>query len=132
MVLRVCQTGLLLLCFAACSVECTLIGCNSGLIVRLAALPASAFRVEVFRGQPDQQPAYVIVYTCGTPSQGSLGCPDLLNFQDFFVEHFWIRITTSAGTQTSEHTVEYRQVYPNGPDCGPGCRQATVTVAAPT
>jgi hypothetical protein len=48
---RVFVSALLVATLAACSLDpthaCTLIGCDSGLTVHLAAKPASSFRVEV-------------------------------------------------------------------------------------
>ena len=48
------------------------------------------------------------------------------------VSHPFVRITTSTGTKTVEiTTVNYVTSRPNGPDCDPECRQATVNVDIP-
>ena len=126
--------GGLLAVAAACGIfgprgdkVCTLIGCDSGLTVHLNTKPAGTYRVEVFARGPDQQPAYV--YDCSTAGI----CQQDIFFSGLIVDHPFIRVTTTVGTKLVEiTTVTYVSSYPNGPDCGPPCRNATVNVDIPT
>lgn len=106
---------------------CTLIGCQSGLLVRLNTLPAGAFRVDVFAQAPDQSPAYV--YEC-TP--GPTPCQQAIFFPGLVAPHPFIRVTTTQGTVLHEITdLVYETSRPNGRTCGPECRTAETTVAVP-
>jgi hypothetical protein len=102
---------------------CTLIGCNSGLIVALAQAPTSAYRIEVF-STPDG-PHYV--FDCPNPAQ----CVPEAMFDDYMPASVTIRVTTSAGTREQTAQPAYSVSRPNGPNCEPECRQARVTVALP-
>jgi hypothetical protein len=105
---------------------CTLIGCQNGLTVRLSTMPAAPFRVELRVASPTSQPAYV--YDCSNPAS----CAQGAFFPDFSGEHAFVTVVTSAGTRTTEVTrIEYRVSRPNGPNCPPECRQATVTADVP-
>jgi hypothetical protein len=102
---------------------CTLIGCSSGLTVNLAQAPAGAYRIEVFSSPGG--PHYV--WDCGDAAQ----CGTSAQFTDFTPESVTIRVTTSAGTLEQTSQVTYDVSRPNGPNCGPTCTQAQVTVALP-
>jgi hypothetical protein len=108
------------------SLGCSLIGCQNGLTVRLSQTPAVSFRVELRVTSPTAQPAYV--YDCANPAL----CAEGVFFPDFSGEHAFVTVVTAAGTRTTEITrIEYRISRPNGPDCPPECRQATVTADVP-
>lgn len=114
------------LCVAACSGNaaesepqqvCTLIGCNDGLSVVVASALAQDYSVTVKSGG-----ATLHTFTCRAGSE----CRAFLENQT--PAQVTIEIATSAGTVTRSYTPEYKVSQPNGPDCPPECRQATVTV----
>jgi hypothetical protein len=102
-------------------VSCTLIGCDNGLVVRFGRAPAGPIRLEA------------IVPDNGVPR--AIDCADaascMLMFPDLVAEQVTLRVTTQAGTTTQEFQPRYEDLYPNGRDCGPACRQATVTFQLP-
>jgi hypothetical protein len=102
---------------------CTLIACSSGLTVQLAQAPAGAYRIEVFSSP--EGPHYV--YDCANPAQ----CGTAATFSDYTPATVTIRVTTPAGTREQTAQPAYGVSRPNGPNCGPECTQATVTVALP-
>jgi len=102
---------------------CTLIACDSGLIVQLAQAPTTAYRIEVF--SQESGPHYI--FDCDNPAQ----CGTEAQFADFMPEAVTIRVITSAGTREQTAHPAYTVSRPNGPNCEPTCRQARVTVALP-
>jgi hypothetical protein len=119
-----------LLSGAGCSVfdpgddVCTLAGCFSGLRVELAARPTGPFRVEVTSAAAPGGATYVF------------DCPDAARcgpgafFPDFTPERVTVRVVTSGGAVTRDFAPAYRTFRPNGDDCEPTCREATVRVEA--
>ena len=89
----------------------------------LAQAPAGAYRIEVFSSPSG--PHYV--YDCASAAQ----CGTSAMFTDYTPEAVTIRVTTSAGTREQTAQPTYSVSRPNGPNCGPECRQAQVTVALP-
>jgi len=121
--------ALLLLTLSACGLldpaGCSLASCSNGLTVHLSALPNGPYRVEIFLLGPGQQPAHA--YDCPSGQ-----CGQDLTFPDLVPDHAWVRVTTSAGVRTTEFpTIAYEVFRPNGPDCPPSCRRATVTLDLP-
>lgn len=107
---------------------CTQIGCDSGLMVRLDALPTGAFTVDVYSGTPNASPSYR--YEC-TP--GALPCLQDIFFADFLGVDPFIRVTTTNGSVLTQVTgLNYESYRPNGPNCPPDCRRALTTVTIPT
>lgn len=107
---------------------CTLIGCSSGLLVRLNALPTGPFQVDVFAGAPDVSPSYR--YEC---VPGPSGCLQEIFFSGLVARHAFIRVTTDDGTALHEILdLHYETHRPNGPRCEPTCRTAETTVSIPT
>ena len=102
---------------------CTLIGCESGLTVTLETLPPGAFKIEVYGLSADVQPAYV--YECSVAP-----CSQTVFFPGLILERGSVRVTSSAGSKLTGIRPTYRTYRPNGPNCPPDCRQATVTVPA--
>lgn len=100
--------------------SCTLIGCENGVTVRFATEPAGAFRVEAWselRVAPQ-------VFECAAAES----CPSAF-FPGFQGHDVVVRVITAERTRTQEFTgVQYEPQYPNGPDCGAVCEQASVTV----
>jgi hypothetical protein len=101
---------------------CTLVGCDSGLGVVFTQAPTVPYRVEVF--SREDAPHYV--FDCANPSQ----CDDA-RFIDYTPALVTIRVTTAAGTREQTVRPEYDIDRPNGPNCEPTCKWATVTVALP-
>jgi hypothetical protein len=101
---------------------CTLVDCQSGLLVQLAQTPTGPYRIEVF--SRDDAPHYV--FDCANPATCGYAM-----FLDYTPELVTIRVTTAAGT--SEQTVQptYDIDRPNGPNCEPTCKAANVTVPLP-
>jgi hypothetical protein len=98
---------------------CTLIGCDSELRVVLTAPPAEPYRVEVF------EPS--------TPSRRVAECNSggvcSLRFVDYTPVQVTIEIITASDTLRRSATPSYAVSRPNGPQCDPECRAATVTVS---
>jgi len=107
---------------------CTLIGCRSGLQVRLTTAPAGAFSVEILPySSGGQQLTYRI--DCGGSAPP---CGSQVFFPDLIIERAQIRVVTTRGTVThSVDEVKYETSYPNGRQCAPACQSATVTVSTP-
>lgn len=106
---------------------CTLMGCDSGLFVRLNAVPTEAFSVEVFARAPDESPGYR--YEC-TP--GPLGCQHPIFFSGFIADRAYIRVTTTDGSILHDvRPLRYESFRPNGPRCEPLCQTAEASVSIP-
>lgn len=105
---------------------CTLIGCSSGVIVRLATLPTTTFRVELTPNGGN----YGTTYAFDCTRAG--GCPQDIMFPDIITESARVTVTTPIGSRTTElPSVTYESVRPNGARCGPECRQAKITAQIP-
>ena len=103
---------------------CTEIGCDSGLTIRLDGPPqAGPVRIELLTS--GSGPRYV--YDC--PDAG--GCATGAFFPGFTGDYVRVRVTTASGTATREARPAYTESRPNGADCPPVCRTATVTVPLP-
>ena len=118
-----CLTGLALLITLACSgntepqLGCTLIGCTDGLNVVVNAALQQDFTVTVTSGGQTLH-----TFTC----RSGQSC-------HAFVENktpatVTVALATGMGPVSKEFTPEYKINKPNGPNCPPDCRQATVTV----
>lgn len=107
---------------------CTQIGCLSGLTVSLSSVPIGAYSVEVIpEGPAGTARTYRVDCGGSAPSCGSQ-----VYFQDLFIERAQVRVVTSLGTVTqSVGPVRYVTSYPNGRQCEPACRRATVNVGVP-
>lgn len=107
---------------------CTQIGCDSGLTVQLDQVPADAFTVEVLPEEPQDYPVVYRVECAGIASP----CGARVFFPGLVLERARVRVTTSLGTVTHDVAdVTYRTTYPNGRQCTPACRRATVDVTVP-
>ncbi len=120
--------AVLLLLLAGCSestgIECTGIGCASGLQVNFDRVPPSGTVVIL---QFDSSEVRWEV-ECGTDAN----CSNGLFFPGLVVDYVALRLVTAEGEILHELRPEYEVSHPNGPDCPPTCRNATVTVALPT
>jgi hypothetical protein len=104
---------------------CTLIGCESGITVDLASLPSGPFRVDIKpRGASDV--AYV--FECDTAAR----CRQDIFFAGLISDYLIVTVHVGAATRDTEVVqVQYASHRPNGPNCGPDCRTATVTAQVP-
>ncbi|MGH7638760.1 MAG: hypothetical protein ACREOK_14015 [Gemmatimonadaceae bacterium] len=100
---------------------CTLIGCESGLIVMIQGSPSGPWRIEASAPGLETQ-----VRECPAGSQ----CPSV-QFEGFTPPTATITVTMGERTATSNVTLARRDVQPNGPSCEPVCNQPLVTVAPP-
>jgi hypothetical protein len=112
-------------CTGGINGACTLIGCQSGLTVNLAQAPAGSYSIEVFT--PSSQNGAHYVFQCASAAS----CGTTAFFAEFTPASVVVRITTETGGREEYVTPSYQKSRPNGPNCGPECIQATVTVALP-
>jgi hypothetical protein len=102
---------------------CTEIGCDDGLRVQLDGAPAGGIvRVELLPAG-DTGPRYVV--ECAATQ----GCANGAWFPGFTGDYAVVRVTTSDGSVSREVRPTYAVMQPNGPDCPPTCRTASVTVS---
>jgi hypothetical protein len=97
---------------------CTMIGCSNGLSIVVNSTVQQDLTVTVLSGE---QTLHSFTCRAGQPCQTFLENQTPMNVT--------VRVTSSAGTVSREYAPEYRMNRPNGPDCPPECRQATVTMA---
>ena len=96
---------------------CTLLGCNNGVAVEVNNSLQQSVTVTVQAG------AQVIhTFQCD-PGQP---CRAFVDNQT--PEEVTVHVQTAQGTVSRTYRPEYKMNRPNGPDCPPECRQATVTV----
>ena len=112
----------LLLAASGCAVECTLIGCSSGLSIMLKTAPTAAYRIEARSGFGSG--AYV--YECADPK----ACGGAF-FSDYQPASVIIKVITATGTTTTTVNPTYEKSQPNGKRCGPTCMIAKVEVPFP-
>ena len=102
---------------------CTLIGCYSGLTVALQGRPTGAYRVEV------QVPGSATAYVFECPD--ATRCAGVVLFNDFMPSAATVTVTTERGRVQQQVQPTYVTSRPNGADCEPLCRHATVQVPIP-
>jgi hypothetical protein len=108
------------------STHCTLIGCTDGITVHLTALPTGPYRVEILVGSGPGGLSYA--YDCA----GGPTCQQVIFFPELVPDRIIVRVTTSLGSRDTEiSNPVYSTLRPNGPDCPPLCRQASVTAQLP-
>jgi hypothetical protein len=116
------RIGLGLVFATACSTDCTLIGCDSGLVLRFATPLAGSFHVEAT--SPD---AGSRSYDCAT----SPGCLDGAFIVGYFPKTVTLTVTYQGRTATTTVSPTYQESRPNGSGCDPLCRQGIVTLPLP-
>jgi hypothetical protein len=127
---RIAHQLAILVSVFACSIfnpieACTLIGCTSGLSVQLNPLPSGTFRVEVSVGGFGAPNQSLYTFDCNASP-----CPVNVFFPGLVINHGFVRVTTSAGAKVTEIHPIYESHRPNGADCPPDCRQATIAVSS--
>lgn len=115
-ILPACLVLLLSSCGSEYGRVCTQIGCDSGLAVTLASPPATPFLVEAFVFPGGSRQAK----TCNAT-------PCNVFFQNFTPATVRIDVIAGTDTVTRDFTPAYALSRPNGPQCDPECRNATVT-----
>ncbi len=100
---------------------CTLIGCDSALRVEFPdPLPEGA-TITLEPVDPDGQ---AVSFTCTATSP----CESLLVARDFTPDALTVRIQGGGVDHVEAFTPDYTVSRPNGPDCPPECRHATIFV----
>ncbi len=103
---------------------CTLVGCMGGLTVRFSPLSTIPYKVAVT--------------IAGDTTTRVVDCSNLANCQGypFFpgvsAAQVTITVISAGGSHSYVVSPQYQTSRPNGPDCPPGCTQATVTLDPPT
>ncbi len=110
------------------SIECTLIGCSSGLAVMFSTPATMPYRIEA-SSAPGLGGSYV--FDCPALPGPTCGKDEAL-LRDYFPGSVTIKVITALGTTTTTLSPEYTETYPNGKRCGPACRRGKVTVDLPT
>lgn len=97
---------------------CTLIGCNDGLSVQVTSAVTQSITVTV---RANNQVIRTFRCEPGNP------CTSFI--EDQMPTSVSVTVEAPGGTVNRVYTPEYRTARPNGPNCPPTCRQATITVA---
>lgn len=106
-------------------VNCTLVGGESGLRVRVSNVASPIIRIEVHPYAPGNQPAYIA--DCLT-IQG--GCANGVFFPEYSAPSAAITIVMGGTTVSGTISLEYAVTYPNGRECEPRLKNASVVVDA--
>jgi hypothetical protein len=113
----------LALATGACGMDCTTIGCNDALTLRFATPILGPLHVDAFSSDGEHR-----TYDC----TNAAGCPDSeVALARYLPTTVTLTLTYQGRTSTSTVKPSYTESSPNGPSCGPTCRQGTVTVALP-
>lgn len=99
-------------------VICTLIGCENGLNVQVNSSLTQSFTVTVRAGSGEQLHSF----TCN-PGQT---CQAFVAGQT--PDEVTVTLATAQGPVSKTFQPEYRLNRPNGPDCPPECKQATIVM----
>ena len=105
---------------------CNLVGCEDGLNVHLASLPAGAFQVELLvDGVAMPGPSAAV---CA----GTATCYQDIWFYQQKPQSGSVRVTTASGTRLTHFSnIKYEEGFPNGRRCGAACSNARVTAQLP-
>lgn len=95
--------------------DCTLIGCDTGLLIHLIDAPEELYTVTVTAGDRTES------YNCTVADR----CP-LPFFLDFTPEDVTVVYQSDSVRVERTFEPEYRRLRPNGSDCSPDCLTATV------
>jgi hypothetical protein len=101
---------------------CTLIGCQSGLFVSFKADAPATFKLKL-----TAKDGKVVEGSC--PSNGSTAfqCfPNSVSTPEFTPEQLSLELTVGEQMLVKSFTPAYKNNQPNGPDCEPTCKQATI------
>lgn len=113
--------GLLLGCTA--DKACTLIGCNDGLSVTFKGTAPDNFSLKLkAEGQTE------LNLSCPGGSSQFTCLPGRVLVNNYTPAQVEVTYTAGDKTVTRSFTPSYTTASPNGPDCGPSCKQATVEI----
>ena len=98
-------------------VACTMIGCSNGLSIRVNSTQTSNYSVTVSANNQ-----VIGRFDCTAGQQ----CMNFIENQT--PDSISVVIQSSGGTVTRSYRPEYQNNRPNGPNCPPECKQATVIV----
>ena len=102
-----------------CGVGCTLVGCESGLSVRLSPRPSTPYRAELLLEDGTRR-----VWRCDTNNCGDPFFSDYLKSKAIF------DVIVGADTTRAERTqIRYDKSQPNGAKCDPTCYRSEVAVS---
>ncbi len=102
------------------SETCTLIGCRSGLIVRVSALPGDSAAITLI-----EVGANSITLTCNSPDQ----CQEVgVLFADRTPVTATVLVSSGDVSRSFDVVPQYALQRPNGPGCEPECRTAVVNL----
>lgn len=119
--LAVIMTAAVAGCVDSAPPVCTLIGCDSGVRIELAqSLPEGA----TVRLEPDGPGGVAVSFHCTAASP----CESPLFARDFTPESLTVRIQGGGIDYSESFTPTYTISRPNGPNCPPECRNATIVV----
>lgn len=106
--------------------ECTVVGCVNGVRVHLESQPTTSYSVQA---RPIGSADTVQIFVCQT--RGS-DCGNDVYFFNMHPPEVEITVTVgSASKVTYIVNIAYTKSRPNGSDCPPECRDATVTAQVP-
>ena len=122
--MRIVMVGLIAVAAVACgnpfeSRACTLIGCTDGL--------------SVFATNSRSDSVTIVVRSATGEVLATIGCrpnaPCGTQLQNQTPATVTVTTQTSQGSSTVTFTPQYIINQPNGPECGPTCRQATINLS---
>lgn len=100
---------------------CTLIGCASGVTIEVLGSIPEGSRITLTPAHPNGL-ARSVVCTAESPCAG----PILI--EEFAPETFTVRVSGEGVDFERTFSPAYTVSRPNGPDCPPECRNATITI----
>ncbi len=106
-------------CDGSVDVACTEIGCSDGLAVVVHGSSGVQYDVEASATGGETRTG-----SCAIDASGSC----LVFFYGFLPDEVTVAVTGGGRQMSVTLQPAYEDVQPNGPDCPPTCRQATVTI----
>jgi hypothetical protein len=117
-------TLLLCLTLASCTANegpdgfaCTQIGCTDGLSLQVSGLTAGSYTVTVSAAS-----RIIGTFSC------TAGQPCVHFIENQTPDEVSVVVQGGGGGATRNYRPEYRKTRPNGPNCPPECKQATLVV----
>ena len=106
------------------TIPCPLLACESGVTIHLSSAPNGPFRIDITPLSPIS-----VVYSidCNAAAR----CGQDVFFPGLVADRFTITVTVGSTTQKTDVTAEHTSFRPNGPNCPPDCRKATVSARVP-
>lgn len=108
---------------AAQQKECTLIGCADGLSINFKGQMPAAFNLKLkASGESD------LNIDCPGGTSRFICLPESVFINQYTPEQVELTYTAGDKTVTQSFKPTYTQAQPNGPSCGPNCRQGHIEV----